>query len=101
MSCRMDFIRAQEKESQVLIAAAQYNVSNALQLQCSSAKELELLHCENDLLWLKALPSASYCLINLCYMYSRQHCFTPAAVQLIASSTQDAASVRPTNLPSR
>ena len=50
MTARMDLIRAQEKESRALLAAAQYNVSNALQLQCSAAEELELLRRESDLM---------------------------------------------------
>ena len=50
MSSRLDLICAQEKESLALLAATQYNVSNALQLQCSTAEELKLLRRENDLL---------------------------------------------------
>ena len=47
---RLALVRAQEKESRALLAAAQQNLVSALQLQCANAEDLELVCLENCLL---------------------------------------------------
>ena len=50
INARMALIRAQEKKSRALLAAAQQNLISALQLQCANAEDLELVRLENCLL---------------------------------------------------
>ena len=50
MAARMAIVHGHEEESRALLAAAQANITSALQLQCVAVEDLELLRQENLLL---------------------------------------------------